>query len=335
MALDNQKWLALTREEAIDPDLPIIDPHHHLWDYPASRYLTDEFLEDTGSGHTIVQTVFVECLSMYAATGPREMRPVGETEFVSAIAEKSASGDPGQARIGAGIVGHADLTLGDAVTPVLEAHIQAGNGRFRGIRHAASWHESAAIGNAHTKPPARLMAAPAFRQGFACLQKYDLSFDGWLYHTQLDEFADLAQQFPDTAMILDHMGTPLGIGPYAGKRDEVFQVWRRGIDRVAACNNVAVKLGGLGMKLCGFDWHKRSKPPTSLELAEAMAPYIEYCIERFGPARCMFESNFPMDKPSCSYKILWNAFKRIAQTFSAGEKADLFHDTAAKVYGLS
>jgi len=329
--MDHQAWLDLTKEDPIDADLPIIDPHHHLWDYPTSRYLLGEVLADTDSGHHVVQTVFIECLSMYRADGPPEMRPVGETEFVNVIAEASLEG---ATQVAAGIVGFADLTLGEAVAPVLAAHIAAGGGRFRGIRHAASWHESDAINNAHTHPPKGLLLDARFRQGFTQLHKHDLSFDAWLYHPQLGELADLARAFPQTPLILDHVGTPLGIGPYAGKREAVFQEWRRGIDEVAACDNVAVKLGGLGMKVCGFGWHQGDKPPGSADLAAAMGPYLLYCIERFGVERCMFESNFPVDKPSCSYVVLWNAFKRLTEKFSAHERRALFHDTAAKVYGL-
>ena len=329
--MDKQTWHDQTREDPIDPDLPIIDPHHHLWDYPTARYLLEDLLADTGSGHNVVQTVFVECLSMYRTHGPVELQPVGETAFVNAITEASAHAPT---RVAAGIVGFADLTLGDNVVPVLAAHISAGNGRFRGIRHAASWDADEAIHNAHTHPPQRLLLDPNFRRGFAQLHKHDLSFDAWIYHTQLNELADLARAFPQTTIILDHVGTPLGIGAYSGKRDVVFADWKRGITEVAACDNVVVKLGGLAMKVCGFGWHRGEKPPSSKELAEAMAPSFLHCIERFGVDRCMFESNFPVDKPSCAYVILWNAFKRITQSFSATERSALFHDTAAKVYGL-
>lgn len=334
MTSNARQWLDLTREDPIDPQMPIIDPHHHLWDYPTSRYLLEDLLADTGSGHNIVQTVFVECLSKYHSGGPLQMRPVGETEFVAAIAETSAGGQFGPTRVAAGIVGFADLTLGEAVAPVLAAHIAAGNGRFKGIRHAASWHDSDAIGNAHTHPSRGLLLDAAFRKGFGQLQRHGLSFDAWLYHTQLSELADLARAFPETAIILDHVGAPLGIGPYTGKRAEVFQDWRRDLAAVAACENVTVKLGGLGMKLSGFGWHKQARPPGSRALAEAMQPYIDHCIERFGVQRCMFESNFPVDKPSCSYAVLWNAFKRLSQAYSADERAALFHDTAAKIYRL-
>ncbi|MDA8137234.1 MAG: amidohydrolase family protein [Desulfobacteraceae bacterium] len=334
MTIDLQTWLALTVEDPIEPELPIIDPHHHLWEYPNSRYLLKELLEDIGSGHNIVQTVFVECLSQYRLTGPKEMRPVGETEFVRDIATSNAAGQFGPTQVAAGIVGFADLTLGDAVVPVLEAHLEAGDGRFRGIRHAVAWHASDQINNAHTRPPEGLLMDLHYREGFACLRKFDLSFDAWIYHTQMAELAELARAFGDTLIILDHVGTPLGIGPYEGQRKEGFTEWRRGIDILAACDNVVVKLGGLGMKVCGFGWHRQPKPPTSQMLAEAMAPYINYCLERFGVARCMFESNFPVDRPSCAYGVLWNAFKRISASMSPAEKAALFHGNAARAYGL-
>jgi len=329
-----RQWLELTREDPIDPQLPIIDPHHHLWDYPASRYLLEDILDDIGGGHNVTQTVFVECLSKYRTAGPPEMRPVGETDFVATIAAASENGEHGPTRVAAGIVGFADLTLGEAVAPVLAAHIDAGGGRFRGIRHAAAWHADDAIANAHTHPPQGLMADAAFLRGFAQLQRHDLSFDAWIYHTQLQELAELARAFPQTRIILDHVGTPLGLGPFAGQRAAVFQDWKKSIPEVSACQNVTVKLGGLAMKVCGFDWHKAHQPPSSHMLAATMAPYFEYCIEQFGVQRCMFESNFPVDKVSCGYTVLWNAFKRMAQGFSDEERAALFHDTAARVYRL-
>lgn len=334
MATNPTAWLQLTAEEVLDPLLPICDPHHHLWDYPQNRYLLDELLQDTGGGHNVAETVFVECMAMYRKAGPRAMKPVGETEFVQGIAAQSASGQYGPTAVAAGIVSFADLTLGAAVEPVLEAHVAASRNRFRGIRHATSWHASPDIRNAHTQPPEGLLFDAKFREGFARLQKLGLSFDAWLYHTQLFDLVDLARAFPDTTIILNHVGGPLGIGPYIGKRKEVFEDWRRGIAAVAACSNVVVKLGGLTMTMCGFDWHKRDKPPTSAELAETNGPYYLYCIEQFGVKRCMFESNFPVDKASCSYTVLWNSFKRLTHNFSPEERAALFHDTAARVYRL-
>ena len=334
----NDAWLALTQEETLEPELRICDPHHHLWDFRGDqvsyRYLLDEFLEDTGSGHNVVSTVFIECRSMYRAHGPEALKPVGETEFVNGIAAMCASGQYGGGRVAAAIVGHADLTLGDAVAPVLEAHIAAGGGRFRGIRHSVSWDASDEVRNAHTDPPQGLLLDAEFRRGFAALAPLGLSFEGWLYHTQIPELTDLARAFPETTIVLDHFGGPLGIGPYAGRRDEILERWRRDVAQLAECPNVIAKLGGINMKINGFGWHKRERPPTSRQLAEATAPYYEHCIECFGAGRCMFESNFPVDKVTCGYNVLWNSFKRTAAGFSADEKASLFHDTATRVYRL-
>jgi len=333
MVSEHEAWLSLTVEDPIDPDLPICDPHHHLWNRPGDRYLLEEFLQDTGGGHRIVQTVFVECWFMHRKSGPEEMRPVGETEFVQGVADQVARGQRVMTAVAAGIVSFADLTLGSRVAPVLEAHIAASKNRFRGIRHISAWDASPDI-VASRKPPQGLLLDPKFREGFACLREYGLSFDAWLYHAQLMDLVDLAQAFPDITIILNHIGTPLGIGPYAGKRAEVFHDWQRGIAALATCHNVFVKLGGLGMPRCGFDWHERATPLNSAELAEAMAPYHRYCIGQFGADRCMFESNFPVDKESYSYTVMWNAFKRICEGFTPQERSALFHDTAAKVYRL-
>ena len=330
-------WLDQVQETALEPNQPIIDPHHHLWDYPKvenGRYLLDELLADINTGHNIVATVFVECGSMFRADGPDALRPVGETEFVQGIAAMSASGVYGKTRVAAGIVGFADLLLGARARDVMEAHIAASPNRFRGIRHAVSWHESPDIRNAHSKPPQGLLLHKTFREGFAQLAPLGLSFDAWLFHTQIDELTDLARAFPDTTIVFDHFGGPLGIGPYAGNSDEVFNTWCKSVDELARCRNVVAKLGGINMTLNGFAWNKRDKPPTSQQLADATQRYYLHAIEQFGPERCMFESNFPMDKLSCSYVVLWNSFKRIAANFSAAEKAALFHDTAARVYRI-
>jgi L-fuconolactonase len=331
--MDRAGWLGLVTEEILEPGLPICDPHHHLWDHPGHRYLLDELLADTGSGHTVVATVFVECLSMYRAGGPVEMRPVGETEFVDAIAAASAGGGHGPTRVAAGIVGFADLTLGERVGAVLDAHMAA-SPRFRGIRHAAGWDASDAVRNSHTDPPPGLLLDAGFRRGFAALARRGLTFDAWLYHPQIPELTDLAAAFPDTTIVLDHLGGPLGIGPYAGRRAEVFRAWQRDIRALAACPNVIAKLGGLVMPINGFGFHKRERPATSAELVEATRDWHLHAIECFGAGRAMFESNFPVDKASAAYPVLWNSFKRIAAGFSAAEKAALFHDTAARVYRL-
>ncbi len=323
--------LKSTAETALDPELPICDAHHHLWDFPGDRYLLEEFLKDIKrGGHRIVQTVYIERELMYRKEGPEVMRPVGETEFLDGLAARSASGP---ARVAAAIVGFADFSLGDGVAPVLEAHIAASAGRFRGIRSISIWHASPQIVRLRIVPKG-LLLDPKFRKGFAYLRKYNLCFDAWMYHTQLAELADLARAFPDTPIVLNHMGGPIHIGPYAGKRDEVLQDWRQGMTALAACPNVLVKLGGVGMPLFGFGWDKRPVKPDSTEVAGAMAPYFSLCIERFGSDRCMFESNFPPDKKAYSYNVVWNAFKRLARGFSPGDKTALFLGTAQRAYRL-
>ncbi len=334
MDITRRDWLDLTREETLDPERPICDPHHHLWDYPADRYLLDEILEDTASGHNITDTVFMECGSMYRADAPESLRPVGETEFVQGVAAMSASGNYTSTRVARGIVSFADLALGAAVEEVLWAHVSASTNRFRGIRHATGWHTDPVIRASHTSPPPHLLMDKVFRQGFKVLESMGLSFDAWFYHHQLDEFIDLARSFPGVTIILDHFGGPLGIGPYQGKRDEVFQFWQEKMLRLKACENVYFKLGGINMKINGYGWHQRPKPPGSEDLVEATGRYYRFCIEQFGPERCMFESNFPVDKTACSYNILWNAFKKIASDYSESEKSALFHDTAFRVYQL-
>ncbi len=329
---DRTAWLKSRIEKPIEPELVICDPHHHLWDYPDSRYLVDEFLEDTGSGHRVTLTVFVECLNSYRAHGPEALRPVGETEYVEHIAATSDAA-AGSTRVAAGIIGFADLSLGAAVRPVLEAQLEA-SGRFRGIRHVSAWDPSKQIHDAHTNPPERLLGQHKFRDGFACLNDLGLTFDAWLYHPQLPELTDLALAFPDTTIVLDHIGGPIGIGPYAGKREEIFGSWCHDIAELAQCANVVVKLGGLTMSVAGFRWHKRTEPPGSEELAEVMGPYYRHCIEQFGADRCMFESNFPVDRLSCSYTVLWNAFKRLSQDYSETERSKLFHETAMRIYRL-
>jgi L-fuconolactonase len=330
-----QEWLDRRREEIIEPDLPIVDPHHHLVDRPETgRYLLPELLADTGTGHNITATVYLEWLSMYRATGPAELRPVGEIEFANGVAAMAASGTYGVTQVCAGIVGYADLTLGAAVEKVLEAMVSAGGGRFRGIRFITASHPDQASWGSPIIRREGLLMDPKVREGFARLVPLDLSFDAWMYHTQLGELVELARAFPETQIVLDHVGGAIGLGRYAGKREEVFAAWSGRIRELAACPNVHVKLGGLGMRTFGFTHHTGNLPPSSEELAAAWRPYIETCIAAFGPERAMFESNFPVDKGSCSYAALWNAFKRIAAGCSAAEKAALFSGTAARFYRL-
>jgi len=304
-----------------------------LWDNPDNRYLLDDLLADVVSGHNVVSTVFVECGAMYRAQGPQALKPVGETEFVNGVAAMSASGNYGDVRICASLVGFADLTLGHAVGDVLDAHLSA-SPRFVGIRHASAWESSDQIRNSHTNPTQGLLHDRVFREGFGELGRRGLTFDSWLYHPQIPDLAALARAFPDQLIVLDHFGGLLGIGPYADQRGLIFGAWKGAITDLARCENVVAKLGGLVMPMNGFDFHKGDRPATSQALCEATRPYYLHTIEAFGPSRCMFESNFPVDKASCSYPVLWNSFKRIASGFSKDEKAALFHDTAARVYGV-
>ncbi|SDD90763.1 amidohydrolase family protein [Belnapia rosea] len=329
-----EEWLARHREAPVDPDLPIIDPHHHLWDRPGWRYLLPELLADTGQGHTIIATVFVQCRAMHRADGPEAMQPIGETEFANGVAAMSASGLYGPIRACAGIVSHANLTLGAAVRPVLEAHIAAGNGRFRGIRHITSWDEDESLITPGYATPRDILYREEFRAGFAQLAPLGLSFDAWLYHPQIPDLTALARAFPETPIVLDHVGGPLGIKAYAGKRDAVFAEWRAAMAELATCPNVSVKLGGLGMRINGFGFEERVEPPDSDTLAAAWKPYINSTIELFGAARCMFESNFPVDKGSYSYGVFWNACKKLAAGASAEERHALFSGTASRFYRL-
>jgi predicted TIM-barrel fold metal-dependent hydrolase len=332
--MQDATWLNQVQEEIIDPARPICDPHHHLWDRNGSRYLLDEILDDINAGHRIVSTVFVECDSMFNIDAPAHLAPVGETEFVQGVAAMSSSGQYGECRVADGIVSFADLTLGDGVREVLEAHLAVAPRRFKGIRHAASWHVSDEIRNSHSGPVEHQMLKDDFQAGFEVLGSMNLSFDAWCYHTQIDEFAELARSHPTVTIILDHFGGPLGIGPYRGQGEAVFAEWRENISQLKDNKNVYFKLGGINMKINGFDWHKREVPANSDELVDRTARYYEHCIDTFGADRCMFESNFPVDRESVSYHVLWNAFKKMSAHRTEAEKERLFLGTATEAYRL-
>jgi predicted TIM-barrel fold metal-dependent hydrolase len=327
-------WVAKTKEPALEPDLPIVDPHHHLWDRPANRYMLPELLADCGEGHNVVATVFVECGSMFRKDGPEPMKAVGEVEFVNGVAAMSASGRYGKTRACDGIVGHAELRIGAAVREVLEAQMQAAGRRFCGIRFSTCWDADTRVRRARTDPAHRLMYDRTWREGFAQLGKLGLTYDCWMYHPQITEMADLAADFPDQVMVLDHVGGPLGFGPYEDHK-ESFAHWKKGMTELARHPNVNVKLGGLGMPLGLFDFFKQPSPVGSDTLARAYRPWIETTIELFGAERCMFESNFPVDKITGGFGVLFNAFKRIAAGCSAAEKTALFSGTATRVYRLT
>lgn len=331
---DKQAWLAATVEQPVDPNIEIVDPHHHLWDFPTGTYLVPELHADTGSGHNVTQTVFVECAAGYRTSGPEHLRPVGETEFVRDQAALSA--EVGGATISA-IVSFADLALGNAVEEVLAAHEQAGEGLFRGIRHASAWDRSDQIRESHTKPPPGLLGESDFRAGYATLGRMGFSFDAWMFHPQVAELVDLAGAVPDTPVVLDHLGGPLGIGPYADRRDEVRATVRPALEELARHSQVTVKVGGIGMSIYGSRFNKLAQAPSSETVAAAWSDDIRHAIETFGPDRCMFESNFPVDKQGCSYTVLFNAFQRICDDagYTASERADLFAGTARRFYRIA
>jgi predicted TIM-barrel fold metal-dependent hydrolase len=329
----DRAWLGRRIEEPLDPDLEIVDPHHHLW--PAGsrygRYGLDDLLIDTAAGHHIVQTVFVECRSSYLEDGPHRLRPLGETQYVAAMAETSE--DRGGPSID-GIVAHADLTLGRSVAEVLQAHIVAAHGRLRGIRHASARSDELEVSRGRTEPPADLYRHPEFQAGARVLAELGLTFDAWQYHYQLDTVGALARAVPDLVIVVDHLGGPLGVGRFDGRDHEVRQHLRDELEGLAELANVYLKLGGVGMIRFGSRWQLRPQPPASDDVVAVWSDLVRWAIDTFGPGRCMFESNYPVDGETVGYGVLWNAFKKMASPYNPTEKADLFAATARRVYRL-
>lgn len=316
----------------LDPDRAIVDAHHHLRDRDGEVYLAPEYLADAGTGHRIVASVAVETGVRYTEGATAALQPVGETAFLAAIADATAAGPT---RVAAAIVGHADLALGDGVAATLDAHIEAGRGYFRGVRMATPWHADPRLRYARRAVRPHELTAPTVRAGFAALAARDLTFDAWVYHTQLADVAIVARAFPATTIVIDHLGGPLGAGPYAGAREDVFDAWRKEIDALVPLANVVLKLGGFGMPIMGFGFDVAAVRPSVETLASAWSPYIEAAVERFGAARCMFESNFPPDRVSTDFATLWNAFKLACRHASADERDALFSGTASRVYRIS
>ena len=327
-----QDWLDQHREPILDPSLPIIDPHHHIWEHADQRYLLDDLLRDTATGHDIRATVFVQCASKYDMDEEPARRPLGETRFMTRLAEDSAADTSNATLACAGIIGMVDLTLGDRVVPLLEEHVALSGGRFCGVRNRTAWDPSPEVRSNLESPAPGPLARPEFQEGARRLASLGLTLDVWAYHPQLPQVLEVARAAPGLTLVVNHCGGPLGVGPY--RRAEVFPVWRESVAALAACPNVMMKLGGLVMEVGGLDFHHRALPPDSATLAETWKPYIETCIELFGAERCMFESNFPVDKGMCSYPVLWNAFKRLASGAGAAERTALFSGTAARVYRL-
>jgi predicted TIM-barrel fold metal-dependent hydrolase len=322
-------WLDSVFEDVIDPDVPIVDPHHHLWPAGGSMpYGLADLEADLASGHNVVDTVFVECGASYDRNAGDAFAPVGETTFVTGEAERS------DRTVMGGIVAHADLCDAANLDAVLDAHEAAGRGRFRGIRHAGSHALHPEVLTIPGRAPAGLYADSAFRAGVARLGERGLTYDTWHYHYQNRDFLELARAVPGTTMVLDHFGTPLGVGPYESQREQIFQQWTTDIAAIATCENVVAKIGGLAMPDNGFGWHTAERPPTSDEFIEAQGRYYLHTIEQFGPERCMFESNFPVDRYSLSYRTVWNAFKKLVVDFNADERDAMLRGTAARIYRL-
>jgi L-fuconolactonase len=330
-------WLAQVQEEVLEPERPIIDAHHHLWRLPQETYLLPEFLADVGAaggGHNIVASVFAECGAMYRPAGPASLRSIGEVEFANGIAAQSASGVFGPTRVAAAMFGSVDLGLGAAAGKVLDAHQARAPDRYRGVRPIVAADPNGVL-DPWPSAPDGLMASAGFQAGIRELAQRSLVLDVWVFHHQIDEVTALAQAHPDLTVVLDHIGTPLGMGYYANRRTEVFGVWKAQLARLALCPNVVVKLGGLNMHFNGFGWHTRPLPPSSDDLLAANRDYYLTAIDLFGVSRCMFESNFPMDKRACGYDVLWNAHKKITAGFTSAEKGLMFHDVAARVYRIA
>ncbi len=325
-------WLSMRQEDVLEPELPIIDAHHHLWVRGGYTYLMPEFADDLASGHNILATVYAECHSMYRKDGPAEQRSIGETEFVRGQAAMSASGGFGPARACDVMFGNVDLTLGQAVGPILADQVEASGGRFRGVRISTGWHEDSRVGNVAQEP--RSLLDPRVNDAVSVLKNLGISLDCWLYHTQLDEVAQLADRHPELTIILNHVGSPILGGPYRGKSDQVFRVWKAAVQSVSERQNVFVKLGAMPIRLSDYQGD-RTLPPCSEEVAAAWRPWMDTCIEAFGPSRAMYESNFPVQKRWCSYQVCWNAFKRISAGASPSEKTDLFSGAAARAYRMT
>lgn len=329
----DEEWLAQYKEAVLEPRLPIVDPHHHLWDR-GEAYLDREFAEDLRCGHNIRATVFIECSFSYRADGNPRFASVGEVEYANGVAALFASGYYGEVRACAGIVGKVDLSLGSCAEEVLVECMSRAPTRFRGVRQMAAWDANSEV-NVLMRPPQKdLLIDPRFREGFSKLAPLGLSFDAWVYHPQLPQLIALVDAFPLTRIVVDHIGGLVATGPYASRKEECFSAWKASMQELAKRPNVFVKIGGLNMRGHGCTFIDQAMPPTSDALAQAWKPHVETCVELFGSQRCMFESNFPPDKCGVSAVVLWNAFKRLAAGCSDAEKADLFAGTALRAYRL-
>ncbi len=329
----DRTWLERRTEEALEPELEIVDAHHHLWDYETryGRYDLDDLRLDTDAGHNVTTTVFIDCGANYLTDGPEAFRPVGETVYV---ADRAARSEQSPGAVIAAIVGHVDLTLGSSAGDVLDRHQDLSGGRFRGVRHSGARAEDPAVGLSRTAPPADLYAQDGFRVGARALAARGLSFEAWQYHHQLDAVVDLARALPELDIVVNHLGGPLGVGRWAARRLEVLEQLRTGLTDLAHLDNVNLKLGGIGMTRFGMTWHRNELPPSSDDVVGEWGDLLRFAIDTFGPHRCLFESNYPVDGQTVGYGVLWNAFKKVSAGYDPAERADLFAGTARRVYRL-
>ena len=332
MNLDRLEWINKGQEPPVDSEQRIIDPHHHLWERGGSRYRAEELSEDTSRGHTVTDTVFVECLANYRKEAQKELRSIGETEFV--VDESVRSKELKGCNI-SGIVAFVDLSLGHKISDLLEAHQEVSGEMLKGIRHATAWSSDPDISISHSKPSEGLMTNKAFLDGIRSLGTRNLSFDAWMYFDQLHELHDLAKEAPNTRIIINHLGAPLNLGKWKKKQDNVQAIWKSELQKLAKLENVYLKIGGIGMEnYFGTNWVSRTHPPSSDEVVTVWNERILWCIETFGTEKCMFESNYPVDRQTLPYSVIRNTFQKIVQTFTESEKDDLFWVTARSVYGV-
>lgn len=334
-------WLARVSEKALEPDLPICDCHHHLWSMGGFDYLNEDFQQDMLSGlvpgtcHNVVSSVFVECTTSYDEVPETHLRYAGETRFVENLAKKSLAQTESKTLVAAAIIARADVNEHETLPQAIAAHEAASPTRFRGFRHVANWDADPEIGQGHAQPGPGLLLNGDFQRGAAILAEHGLIFETVVLHTQIEELLAFAKQLPDLKIVVNHMGGIVGVGRFAGQRNKVFRDWSKKMTDLAECGNVYVKLGGINMVRYGFGWHELAAPPGSDLLADVTGEYYRHVIDRFGPERCMFESNFPMDKISCSYGVLWNAFKKITSPLPAASRMQLFCGTAESLYDIS
>ena len=330
-------------EEILFPALPIIDTQHHLVDRVSDkiapvlglrRFLIDDYVDYLGTRHNVVASIAVEGRSMYRTGGPAEMRSVGETEFLNGQAAMAASGLYGRCLVGAGIIANVDFRLGEKIGALIDAHRAAAPQRLRGFRQSALWDADPSILGDIFDGGEHLYRQDAFVEGFRHFARTDFSFEAFVLAPQLPDVVHLARLFPDTQIILNHSGQPIGVGAHSGRLGEEYPQWRRDMAALAACENVSVKLGGLGSYLMGLDSFRSDPPATSDRMATDWAPYVEVAIELFGARRCMFESNRPTDDTG-TFDSLCNAYKKMTAGCSADERAEIFAGTALRIYRLA